>query len=223
MEFFKAFDIHKYVFALEHGASGYKHWQVRFRVSDSKANSMFQYLKTIIPQAHIEKSNTWCDYERKEGWFHDSRDTPEVIRQRYAPLYQWQREAVNQLKTQNNREIDVWYSKEGSKGKSHLCAHLYENGAVYVCPEDDHIARTVCSAIKKRDEVKTIVIDIPRNSKWSERMYTDLEHLKDGIIQDPRYETDTRNISGTKILVVTNTKPTINKLSADRWRITEVR
>ena len=116
----------------------------------------------------------------------------------------------------------VWYDQAGKQGKSWLVGHLWETGkACYVPPTmstPKEIIQWVHSAYKGEG---LIVIDIPRTWSWSEPLYTVIETVKDGLVYDPRYSANMRNIRGVKVLVMSNDKPKVGKLSADRWVIWE--
>jgi len=62
-----------------------------------------------------------------------------------------------------------------------------------------------------------VVIDIPRTWKWSKDLYCAIETIKDGLIVDPRYSARPINIRGVKVLVLSNDRPSLDKLSVDRW------
>lgn len=234
LKLFKTWNAKKWVLGLEQGSGGYRHWQVRVRLSgaaqmaftgmfgDVVVVKFFDWMKNTYPKAHIEEANdeSW-EYERKEGRFLTSEDTPEVIRQRYGKLRDPQRRFINLVNTQNDRQIDVLVDMKGNWGKSWLVGHLYETGQGYYLPptikSTSDMVKDVASGY---DGEKYIIIDIPRAFKWTEEVYTAIEMLKDGLIYDTRYHAKRRNIRGVKIIVFTNTDPKLSKLSLDRWRIT---
>ncbi|ADB24797.1 putative replicase protein [Chimpanzee associated porprismacovirus 1] len=139
----------------------------------------------------------------------------------------WNQEgALEALQRTNDREIVVWYDQDGNMGKSWLCGHLYETGKAYYIPPYistiQSMIQTVASLVLQDREAgypprPLIVIDIPRSWKWSTELYTAIEAIKDGLIMDPRYGARPVNIHGTKVIVLTNTKPKLDKLSEDRW------
>lgn len=219
LQFMLDHDIHKWIIAEEVGNQGLKHWQVRIQTSLS-----FNDLKTVFPNAHIEKcSDTW-DYERKEGKFYTSEDTIEIMQCRYATLRENQRKIIERVMQQSDRGITVVIDSNGNTGKSYLCRHLYEIGRAFYCPPTLSSTQSIIQFIASgytRESI--IVIDIPRSAKWSADLYTAIECIKDGMIYDGRYSTKIRDIFGVKVLVLTNTKPKLDRLSLDRWELLDER
>lgn len=214
-EFIKMHDVHKWIYAKETGQGGYEHWQIRFYTSAS-----FDELKGAFPEAHIEQSTEWSDYERKEANFVSSEDTTDVLRCRYGRLRENQRRILRQVYNQSDRGITVVYDPKGNTGKSFLSRYLYErNIGFYVPPtvrNTQGIIQYVASGYRGQ---RVIVVDIPRSSKWTSELYEGLEAIKDGLVYDTRYSAKMRDIWGVKILCLTNTCPNLSSLSMDRWEI----
>lgn len=214
-EFIKNHDIHKWIIAKETGKGGYEHWQVRLSTS-----ATFEELKSAFPQAHIEKSTQWCDYERKEGNYVSSEDNNSILSVRYGVLRRNQREIIRQVLRQSDRGVTVVFDPNGNTGKSWLVRYLYEKGrAFYVPPtvgSSQGIIQFVCSGYRGET---IIVVDIPRTVQWSRQMYECIETIKDGLVYDTRYSAKMRDIYGVKVLVTTNTMPKLDNLSVDRWNI----
>lgn len=223
------YDIHKWVCGIERGKDGLYHLQVRVRMrdgDDDKGRGPFDVLKHYFPQGHFEPcSDTW-NYERKDGHFWASDDTNEIRKVRFGSPRGWQKTCVNALRTQSNRQIDIMYDPVGCMGKSWLVNHLFEIGKAWYVPPYmstlEKLVQTVASLYIKQGWRDYLIIDIPRAYKWSEQLYTAIESIKDGLIMEPRYEAQPVNIRGVKIVVMCNTLPVINKLSADRWRIAQL-
>lgn len=208
-------DIHKWIYAKETGQGGYKHWQVRIYASCS-----FEELKSAFPEAHIEQSTEWGEYERKESNFVCSEDTSDILRCRYGKLRKNQSAILREVMQQSDRSIHVVYDPNGNTGKSFLCRYLYErNIGFYVPPTvrtTQGIIQYVASGYRGQ---RIIVIDIPRSSKWTNELYEGIEAIKDGLVYDTRYSAKMRDIWGVKILCLTNSQPKLDALSLDRWII----
>lgn len=223
LNYFRNIDCHKWIIALEHGSTtGLAHWQLRWKMRDldngtSKTN-YFNAFKTKFPQAHIEFTENWCDYERKEGNFVTSDDTAETIKIRFGCPRPLQREILSIVESQSDREIDVWYDPRGNHGKSWLTIHLFEKGQAFpvFTTTANQTSADICSGYKGQ---KYIIIDIPRASKVPKDLYEVLERIKDGLVHDSRYTDHIRNIRGAKIIVFTNQKLDEKRLSYDRWRL----
>lgn len=224
LEYFEQQDCHKWIIALEHGKGGLKHWQLRFKVRgcDTKQgkDAYFKAWKFQFPTAHIEFTENWCDYERKEGNFVCSDDTRDILSIRYGQLRRVQREILWIARNQSDRQIDVWLDKKGNHGKTWLSIHLFERGQALLvpryCTTSREISNFICSAYNGEEY---IIIDIPRASKPKKELYETMEEIKDGVVSDPRYSGKTRNIRGSKLLVFTNIPLDEKALSYDRWRL----
>lgn len=210
-------DCKKWQIGMEVGKNGYRHYQGRLVSSN---DDFFDRVTARIPTIHLEKGDHWCNYEGKEGHYWTSDDTVEIRKVRFGTPNEDQKAVIKSLMQQSDREIDVWYDPRGNAGKSWLVNHLWEkHQAHYIAPYFKSVQAMVqdCASKQMADRRPIIVIDIPRSWKWSEELYTGLETIKDGLIDDPRYSAKTVNIRGTKILVLTNTKAKLDKLSIDRW------
>jgi len=228
LEYFESQDCHQWIIALEHGKGGLEHWQLRWkqRGIDTKEGKQNYFLafKGKFPEAHLEFTENWCNYERKEGNFMCSDDTKEVLRVRFGCPNQLQRYIVHTARTQGIRQIDVWLDKNGNHGKTWASINLYERGRALLVPRycctSREISNFICSAYKGEE---FIVIDIPRSSKPKPDLYEAMEEIKDGVVSDPRYSGRTRNIRGVKLIVFTNNPLDTKCLSPDRWRLHGIR
>lgn len=224
IEYFENQDIHKWIVALEHGKGGLEHWQVRFKVRNcdtkEQRNDFFEAWKRMCPEAHIEFTENWCDYERKEGSFICSDDRTEVWKIRFGAPNKLQRDILYKLQTQGDREIDVWLDKRGAHGKTWISIHLFERGRALLvpryCSTPREISNFICSSYAGQD---IIIIDVPRSQKIDKGLYEAMEEIKDGVVSDPRYSGRTKNIRGVKLLVFTNNPLDEKCLSKDRWRL----
>lgn len=212
-------DCKKWIIGEERGKNGYEHWQIRV---ESSSNEFFERFTRNIPCAHIEKSTSeWADtYERKEGRFTTHADTVEILKVRFGKPNEFQKGIIKTVRSQSDRQVDVWYDPKGNHGKTWLTMHLWERGEALVVPRSsttaEKLSAFVCSAY---DGEPYIIIDIPRSRKITDELYEAIEELKDGLVFDHRYSGKTRNVRGAKIIIFTNTKLDQTKLSKDRWRL----
>lgn len=213
-------DVHKWVIGAETGKTGYRHWQIRLKIS-AKLEDVWTWIKDDFPQAHIEEASDNWTYECKERWHWTSEDRPEVLQVRFGQPRASQRAIIEAFQRQNDREIAYWCTEEGNKGKSWLCNYLWETCQAHYCPPYlsgvQAVIQFVASTYLKQGWRPFLVIDIPRSWKWSKELYTAIEAIKDGLIVEPRYEANTINIRGVKVLVLCNTVPQFDRLSNDRW------
>lgn len=216
MKLIRQNDIHKWIIGIEQGANGYDHFQIRMATRWT-----FEEMTNIFHEtAHIEEcSDTW-EYERKSGLFFSSEDTPEIRRVRFGRPNQAQEHIIETARSQNDRQVDVWYDPKGNHGKTWLTVHLWERGEALVVPRSsttpEKLSAFICSAYKGEE---FIIIDIPRAGKIPPSLYEVIEEVKDGLVFDHRYSGKTRNIRGAKVIIFTNTKLDEKKLSYDRWRL----
>lgn len=224
MAFIDSQDIHKWVIGREVGKNGYEHWQCRFEWLDKDSPDAFKIWKDWFYSAHIEparQTDNW-NYEKKEGRYFAWNDNKDKTRQRYGPLRRNQSEVLALLDKTNDRQIVLWHDKNGNMGKSFLCAALWERRLGYYCPPYLTSVKEIIQFVASGyDEEPYIVIDLPRAMKWDKSLYAGIEAIKDGLIAEPRYHAETRNIKGVKVLVMSNTRPDLDKLSEDRWVIYE--
>ena len=171
----------------------------------------------------MEESATWVDYERKEHNFVSWEDTPEILKVRYGELNQLQKCILKIVRSQNDREIDVFLDKKGGSGKTWLSLYLWEQGTAYYVPRSvaggGKISADCCSNCGRAEY---IIIDVQRDKKFPTDFYSDIEELKDGLVSDPRYHGKQRNLRGRKLIIFTNKELDTRKLSADRWRLHSV-
>lgn len=229
-------DTKKWIIASEKGRGGYKHWQVRIKVSNPnffgyeekqvlQLNGTVQKVKVKVgwvaenmPFAFCEEAQDEWIYERKECNFVSSEDTKEILKIRFGKMKENQERIVNECRKQGDRCVTVCYDSCGNHGKSWLTIHLYERGHALVVPRASSTAEKlsgfVCSAYSGEE---FIIIDIPRARPVTAELYEAIEELKDGLVFDYRYQGRCRNIRGAKVLVFTNSKLDLSKLSTDRW------
>lgn len=210
----------KWIIGKETGRNGYEHWQIRCKVS---RQDFFEHVHAEAPFFAIFKAQDEWEYERKEAHFTSSEDTIDILKVRYGAPKQDQLRRLKWLKIQNDREIDIWYDPEGGQGKSWLVNWLWETGQAYYFPPFSGsikaLVQDVASDFIKHGKRPYVVIDIPRDIKFNSEIIGGLEAIKDGLIKEQRYSSQTINIRGVKILVTTNYKLTakeIGKLSKDR-------
>lgn len=216
-------DIHKWVIGREKGKSGYEHWQIRFECSGLEGDLGWKEIKGWFPEAHIEdNASDNYEYEKKEGRYFAWDDNEEKIRQRYGPWRKNQKDIIRLLQDSSDREIVLWLDPNGCSGKSWLCGSLYERRLGYYTPPYLGTVREIVQWVASGYNGEPyIVIDLPRDVKWNSSLYAGVEAIKDGLVADARYHASTRNIRGVKVLVLANTRPKLDRLSADRWRIYE--
>lgn len=215
-------DIARWVYCVEKGTTEYLHVHLKIKCSENISEARLR--KLFFPY-HVEKSNESDGYLRKKGYisYESSEDTNEVREVRTGTLYPWQEALVNRVLAQSVRQVTVLYDPDGGIGKTWLSAYLFEKGlALCVPPTLDTVKEMIqyiCSLYKNED---IIILDIPRSLKWSVKLSTAIETIKDGLLYDSRYTGKVKHIRGIKVLVFTNHDPPRKMLSEDRWDVVEV-
>ncbi len=131
-------------------------------------------------------------------------------------LKKWQKEALQELKNQSDREVLWIVGRSGNEGKSFLAKHIIgTDNAFYVRNgKSGDIAYSY-------EYQKTVVFDFVRSQE--ERInYGIIEAFKDGMLFSPKYESITKIFKPTKVIVFSNFHPNKSELSADRWNIMEI-
>nr|WCR62156.1 MAG: replication associated protein [Smacoviridae sp.] len=211
-------DVKSWTIGFEVGKDGYRHYQVRLVSSN---DGFFEWCKAHIPTAHVKKAvQESGNYERKSGNFVSSEDTNSIRSVRFGNPTKLQKKILQEVRSQNDRQIDVYLDKQGNHGKSWLTVHLWERGEALVVPRSVGTARQlsafICSAYRGQ---AYIIIDIPRAGKIDTALYETMEEIKDGLVFDERYTGKCRNIRGVKLIVFTNKALDTKYLSHDRWRL----
>lgn len=221
--FIKSQDIHRWVYGREKGKDGYEHYQLRIEWLDKDDPDAFKIWKDWFYSGHLElaRTDSW-DYEKKAGRYFCWNDNIDKIKQRYGPLTPIQQEVLNILDSTNDRQIVLFLTAGGGYGKSWLCGSLWERRLACYCPPYLNGVKEIVQYVASGyDEEPYIVIDLPRAMKWDNSLYAGIEAIKDGLVAESRYHAQTRNIRGVKVLVMSNTRPQLDKLSKDRWVIYE--
>ncbi len=228
------YDGKKYCMGIEKGRGGFRHIQGRIKVSadtnyeiierigkrKTRTRKGYRMFDTLSKAGiHCQKTDQWTDYESKDGYYIMSDDTEEVRAQRFGHPTEEQEDVLRLLESNNDREITVWYDETGNVGKSWLTGHLWEKHKAHqvrLTGSAEGIVKDVCSKMDQ-ERRPIVIIDIPRSGKWTPAIYEAIEVIKDGLIDDPRYSAHAMNIRGTKVMVMCNTKPKLDRLSKDRW------
>lgn len=127
-------------------------------------------------------------------------------------LREWQSTVCDWLGEQNDRQVLWIYDSEGNHGKTFLGKYLMSKGAYYVTQgKSEDIAYAY-------DFQTTVVFNMGRASDYMP--YTLMENLKDGTVFSPKYQSQMKICrASTKVLVLSNSLPKLDSLSADRWQV----
>lgn len=140
--------------------------------------------------------------------------------------YEWQQKVIDMISVpcvSGDRSIWWYWDGLGNKGKSWFARHLQRI--------NDQVATATCTKsadiILLANENKSIyVIDIPRDASDMEP-YVGLEQLKNGYVTEAKLKKSMRVVdmkcNTPHVIVFANVKPQEWRMSADRWRIFEIK
>lgn len=228
----------KFVFQLELGDSGYKHYQGRILlIKKSTLSNTIKNLQSVLPRIHI--SITSNDVHKRGSFNYvlkaPSRidgpwsDQDEIKEPLYIPiqyrvnLRQWQSELyellMSELDKGDYRNVHILYDPEGNKGKTTFGMYLTTRGlGEYIPPLND--AKDIMRLVYCLPVSKLYIFDLTR-SMCKEKlfgMYSAIEQIKNGYLYDDRYTFKRKFIDSPAIIVMTNEIPNKKYLSSDRFK-----
>lgn len=222
----------KWVFQLEEGESGYKHYQGRLSLKVKKRlneiiklfNTNWHFSITSSDNRdndfYVTKSDTRIDGPWKDT--DQSKYIPRQIRD-IEKLFDWQNHIVNDAKIWDTRTINIILDNNGNIGKSTLKTYIGVHGIGRSVPYFNDY-KDIMRIIMDTPKMPLYIIDIPRALK-KEHMYqffSGIETLKDGYAFDDRYSFKEEYFDCPNIWIFMNVLPDMNYLSKDRWKIWEV-
>lgn len=231
-----------YVFQLEEGDTGYRHYQGR--LSLIKKRRKHEALKLFTTPPNYFEPTTNAESIRGDAFYMTKEDTrvsgpwsdkdQEVfIPRQYLGLidrlYPYQKYIFDTREEFEPRKINLVYDPKGCNGKSTIAAicELYGSG-IDVPPMNDmkEIIQLLCDECMSTNNrsPSPIFIDMPRAMDKSRLfgIYSAIEQIKKGKLYDTRYSYKKWWINSPQLWVFTNVLPDLNMLSLDRWNIYEL-
>ena len=231
----------KFVFQKEQGDTGYIHYQGR--LSLYKKRRKMEALKLFEIKPNYFEPTTNKEFIKGEAFYMTKEDTrlagpwkdtdepkfvPRHIRGREP--YPWQKMVLDSMDEYDERRINCIIDPQGNHGKSILASFVRARGGYTLPPIGDckDLISAMCDMLmdKKERQPKLITVDIPRsiNNKRLYSLFTAIETIKDGYIQDFRYRFREWEYDRPQIWVLTNNEIETKYLSADRfvfWRFND--
>lgn len=227
-----------YVFQLEVGDSGYKHYQGRISLIKKRRKKekhillkLFKdkppnYLEPTCNPEHLKGDAFYCMKEdtRHDGPWSDKDEVIPLTTQMKIfnsfTLRPYQSTLKEMCLTFDMRKIDLIYDPNGNIGKSLFSEYLeYNNLAEEIPPFRlmDDIFQWVCS----RPVKKCYIVDMPRGMKKDKLgdFYSGIEIIKNGVAYDKRYNAKKIRFDRPRIFVFTNMLPEFSLMSKDRWNV----
>jgi len=175
-------------------------------------------------QIHWEKmrnEKASLEYCQKDGKFY-SYNIPRPI-QVITVLRPWQR-VVEKLITEtqpDGRSVHWYWESEGGFGKSAFCKYLYVRHRTLVIQGGklSDIVNIIFNTDMER--VSALVIDIPRTNV-NKVSYAAMECILNQMITNTKFETGIKIFNPVHVIVFSNFEPDLEKLSKDRWKVTNI-
>ena len=231
----------KFVFQLEQGDNGYRHYQGRLSLIKKRRltekHIVIKLFKDkppnyINPTNNVEVTNGESFYLIKEdtrlsGPWTDQDEIKVVTIQLKEflkfEMYEWQKQLFDMSKTYNGRKIDLLYDPNGNIGKSIFSEYLeYMNLAEEIPPF--RLMDDIFQWVASRPIKKAYLVDMPRGMKKDKLgdFYSGLEVIKNGVAFDKRYKAQKIRFDRPRVFVFTNTLPVFKLMSKDRWNVWEI-
>ncbi len=121
------------------------------------------------------------------------------------------------------RKIHWYWDTKGGWGKSILAKYLVDQmGAIILAGANKDCLYGIAQMVQKNGMCPRIVIfDVPRTNE-GHISYQAIESIKNGAFFSPKYESGMVRFNSPHIIVFANTEPEYEKLSGDRWVVTEL-
>lgn len=228
----------KYVFQLEEGDSGYKHYQGRISLIKKRRYAekhlllkLFkdkppQYLKPTTNGEHIKGDAFYMMKEdtRLSGPWSD-RDEVRIETQQLKifnslPLRPYQSQLKEMASTFDMRKIDLIFDPVGNIGKSLFSEYLEYCGVAEEIPAF-RLMDDIFQWVASRPIKKCYIVDMPRGMKKDKLgdFYSGIEVIKNGVAFDKRYGATKIRFDRPRVFVFTNALPEFSLMSKDRWNV----
>lgn len=225
----------KYAFQLEKGEeTGKLHYQGRFSLKIKKRkneainqfNNHWKSFHLSITSNENKNNNFYVLKEetRVDGPFTNENEIfiPKDV-EKMKILRPWQKKLIDMLSTYDERQVDIIYDETGNIGKTSLVRYMMcfkDAEMLPFCNDYKDIMRMTFDIGPK----KCYLIDMPRaiNKDKLSQFFAGIETLKSGYCYDDRYKFQRRLFDKPRVCVFTNTKPDLNYLSKDMWKIWEI-
>lgn len=226
----------RYVFQKEQGDTGYIHYQGRLSLFKKRRKMEALKLFTIKPNYFEPTTNK--EFVKGEAFYMTKEDTrlegpwKDTDKPRFIPRHIlgrnpliWQQFVLDTMKVYDERTINCIIDPIGNRGKSILAAFVRSKGGYTLPPIGDckDLISAMCDILigKQERDPKLITVDIPRsiNNNRLYSLFTAIETIKDGYIQDFRYKFRDWEYHRPQIWVLTNNEISAKYLSNDRFKV----
>lgn len=218
----------KWCFQQEDAGSG-PHFQGRMSLKTKKRIGEFVFFHAHLSKTSNENRDNFFYVTKEETrisgpWCDEDIVLPRQVRE-IESLYEWQKQIENNICVWNTRIINVVVDNKGCLGKSTLVAYLCctRKDVRSIPPLNNY--KDIMAMVMCMPTAKLYLIDMPRGLDKSKQgeFFGAIESIKDGHVFDTRYTFKEKWFDCPNIWVFTNVVPDGDLLSADRWRLWEIR
>jgi hypothetical protein len=221
----------KYLFQEETGESGTPHLQGCIDFGYDKKSRPLGLFNDVTSMSW-RKVNNWqrtlaycCKTEtRTGGIFTNMKMTiPDKRLDNFVPRPGWQTELHDYIQNTepNDREVIWVWGPKGNQGKSLWAKWMTVKYDNVICVTSNRSA-DICTAIKPW--CRTFIIDIPRSTDITYTPFNAIEQIKNGFVTEAKLKKEmiTTSFAPPHVVIFSNDKPDLDKLSQDRWKIIKI-
>ena len=215
----------KYVFQEETGESGTPHLQGSI-IFENKVRPMSLF--KLFPGIHWEKTKDLkaslkycCKEESRTGNVYANIPIPKPIKI-INDLKPWQLSITEILKEEPDDRSIYWFvDYDGGIGKSVFTKYLcVKFSAIVLCGKASDMKQGIMNYNEKNGYFPNIIIiDLPRTFNSDYLSYCGIEEIKNGCFYSPKYEGGMCLFNSPHIIIFSNFKPDMSRLSKDRWKV----
>jgi len=215
---------------------------VKYRIQEEKGESGTPHLQGCVMFNTEQRSTVW-DKDSKGHWeaikgkWEDAVKYCRKIETRFgrewekglpkplkliSPTKWWQTEILELIDSEpDDRKVHWYWSRAGSIGKSQFAKYCVfrKNCLFFEEGKKSDIMHLIFEAPEER--LECMIIDVPRDN-GNNISYKAIESIKNGMIYSPKYEGGYKLFNSPHIIVFANQPPQQERLSEDRWVITNI-
>lgn len=165
------------------------------------------------------------NYCSKDGDFKCYRCKPSRKLKLIDPTYEWEKTILEEIKEEpDDRTIHWIWSRKGAMGKTQFCKYLVaKHNACVLHGKGGDIRHGLAQWIEAHGEYPDVVVyPIPRCFNNEYLSYEGLENIKDMFFYSGKYEGGQVNGPPPHLYVFANCEPDWEKMSEDRWEVSNI-
>ena len=215
-------DCKKAIVSKEIGKSGTPHLQ-GYLEFHRKIRPKGSYINRIHWEKAMGNASQNFDYCTKDGDIVVNFGFPKPVKL-ISPDFQWEQEILDIIKDEPCDRKIYWYWGEGNVGKTSFCKYLIvKHKAIMVGGKGADMRNAIVDYVKTNGYTpELILINIPKSHGTEYLSYEGMENVKDMCFYSGKYEGGMVCGNPPHLFIFANEPPDCNKLSNDRWVITEI-